>query len=162
MGGKQYLARLSKKMLALAFLPIVACSSGPVNASPESEYLTRELVPKMIKWGQAGGEVLDLSKELASQGFDKICLVSEYKAHADIVREVPQVKRYKGMRSYGVPESHIAVIGVAGDTAHVAYLNYWMLSIHRSKRLCRSAGSAILWRTEGRAKSLNAAYFREE
>lgn len=136
-------ARAGFLLLALG---LVSCASEPMNPSPESRYLQDRLIPHMIAWGKTKSEVLPLGPMLASQGFEKICTGIEYNPVAEFESEVPGIKSYHGSVGNTVPESRIAIIGVKGSSAHVAYVRMIDLTLRNKRPLCSSVDKAVVRR----------------
>ena len=137
---------------------IAACTpSGPPaphHPSKESNFLQKQLVPAMDRWSQTSSPALRLYRSPIMRTFDHICRLYEYADISDIRSELPQVTKYRGAirdpfsnYDYRVPEMKIAIIGVKGDTAHVAHLelNRWLIP-GTAKKLCYQADRAMLVR----------------
>lgn len=130
-------------LLALA---AAACSSEPINPSPESAFLQDQLIPHMIAWGKTKSDLLPLGPILASQGFEKICTVVEYKRLEEFETEIPGIRSTHGSVGNTVPESRIAIVGIKGDAAHVAYVRTPTLTLRNKPPLCSDVGKAVLRR----------------
>jgi hypothetical protein len=100
----------------------------------------------MIEWGKSKSEVLSLGPILASQGFEKICTVAEYGRVAKLETEVPGISTYRGSVGKAVPENRIAIIGIKGDSAHVAYVLTSELTLRNKRPLCSGINRAVVRR----------------
>ena len=123
-----------------------ACFSGPVQHSPESRYLSEELLPEMIRWNRSSSPRMALGPKLSSKGFDYLCVVGEYRGLGDIKDTVSGVRTFKGVDDPMVPESNIAIIGVKGAVGHVALVRYGVIEMYSKPKHCAQARAALLTR----------------
>jgi hypothetical protein len=100
----------------------------------------------MTRWAGTTSEILPLARLISSQGFDRLCTLAEYENLAVLEAEIP-IARYRGHVSDVVPETKIAVVGVAGDTAHVAYIRHRELGLFNQGRHCYDARRIMLHRS---------------
>ena len=136
----------AKAGFLLFALGLVSCASEPMNPSPESRFLQDRLIPHMLRWGKTKSDVLPLGPMLASQGFEKICTGIEYNPVAEFEPEVPGIKTYHGSVGHMVPESRIAIIGIKGDSAHVAYVRMIDITLRNKRPLCSGVEKAVVRR----------------
>jgi hypothetical protein len=100
----------------------------------------------MIRWAGTTSEILPLARLISSQRFDYVCTLPEYGNLAVLETEVP-IGRYRGHVSNVVPETKIAVVGVTGNTAHVAYIRHQELGLFNQGRHCYDARRIMLRRS---------------
>lgn len=158
LAGPQRGLRLSP--LLLAALTLSACSQRPIDPSPESEFLQNRLIPEMIRWAGTNSDVLPLGPRLSPQGFDYVCTLPGYEALARLEAEVP-ITHYRGHVDAEVPESKIAVIGIKGTTAHVAYVWQREFSLYNPGRNCVIAQRASLSTSRGSDRYSPGAFLQE-
>lgn len=155
------LGSVVKVVLPLA-LALVACAPRPQNPSPESKFLQSQLVPAMNQWSKTSSPVMPLNEIAEIRSFDYLCAVPEYQDHSSIEAELPNVKNYRGSTGEMVPETRIAVIGVKGNAAHVAYLRRNPLTIYGHARRCYRASHAVLQRQRRQGTNLPWASLGED
>lgn len=148
-------------LLPVAALALNGCWSSPRDASAESEFLQENVISAMTRWAGTASEGLPLARLISSQRFDHLCTVPEYQSLSVIESEVPVV-RYHGQVGNVVPESQIAVIGVRGDTAHVAYIRHRELSLYNRGRHCYSGTRVLLRRSHDPKMYSPGAFLGEE
>ena len=101
----------------------------------------------MNAWSKTRSPSMALHKMATVRSFDHLCLVGEYQKHSEIEASVPMVTTYRGATGVDVPETRIALMGVKGRTAHVAYLKRDPLTVfRRGPGFCVQASSAVLTR----------------
>jgi hypothetical protein len=151
---------LRRALVPIAALLTVGCSPSPRDPSPESQFLQDQIVPAMTRWAGTEAEILPLARLVSSQRFDYLCALPEYQALAVLESEAP-IARYRGHVANVVPETRIAVIGVKGDTAHVAYLQHRNLGVFNEGRHCYRAGRVQLRRSHDPNRYSPGAFFGE-
>ena len=109
------------------------------------------VIPAMIEWGQGKAETLNLTPYFAARDFDHVCTVAGYQALGLIKEELPGVSVYRGRVGFEVPENRHAVIGVVGNTAHIAYLRDSSLSLRNLGLRC--VPSTLIYLRRDLAKS---------
>lgn len=157
----QRASRAWRQLLVLAGLAIVACSPQLRNSSEESRTLQDRLVPDMNRWSQGSSPIYSLHKHPAVRSFDYLCAVAEYESHSKIETELPFVREYRGTTGDVVPEINIAIIGVKGSVAHVAYLKRDPLTIYGARVRCHRARKAVLTRQIRKETTLPFARLEE-
>lgn len=141
--GTRGLGPLSAGLLTML---TAACFPGPVQHSPESRYLSEELLPEMIRWNRSSSPRMVLGSRLSSKGFDYLCVVGEYRGLGEIKDSVRGVTRWKGADDPMVPENMIAIIGVKGPVGHVALVPYSAIEMYSKPKHCAHARAAVLTR----------------
>jgi len=134
--------------LGVAIL-IAACSSGPSDSSDDSRFLQDVAVPGIQRWASGREETFALSGVIASRAFDMVCVLPDYTAVAAIEAELGPVDGYRGARGANVPEGSIALIGVKGKVAHVAFIGQSSVILFGEPRHCHRASSAVIRRVPG-------------
>ena len=133
-----------RHFLPLACLAVVAC--GPRNPSEESRLLQDRLIPDVEEWGRGSSQVYQIYKHPAARQFEYVCAVPQYFPYSKVEKELGRVLEYRGHIDVAVPEHKVALVGIKGDIAHVAYMETFPFNFYAERNLCHRAGRSILRR----------------
>lgn len=127
---------------------VSACSPPFGGTSEDSEFLQRQVVPRVVSWAKGGAAELRLDPLVGARGYDEICVVGEYTSLDVLDREgVAELKRVRSDFGSYVPESNTALIGIRDGEAHVALVRRSEVFLPgNEKRPCVPAARAKLRR----------------
>ena len=134
-----------KYCLVISLLAASGCNDPP----PKSELslkLENSIIPRVVAWGKTRLPTFDFFALEEIRAFDRICYAVEYESYDVILLSAGTIRTFHGSDGTAVPENRIALIGVAGDDAHIGFLPTQSLEIYGRPRCADSARAQLVRR----------------